>query len=50
MYSLLLQGGLNTDDLGFNLVGGKNEPQFPNDNSIYVCSVNRNASAYGKLK
>ena len=46
----LTQGGVNLDDVGFEIVGGKDDPQFPNDNSIYVCLVNKNSPAYGKLK
>ena len=48
--SFLPQGGVNLDDVGFEIVGGKDDPQFPNDNSIYVCMVNKSSPAYGKLK
>ncbi|KAJ8318863.1 hypothetical protein KUTeg_003954 [Tegillarca granosa] len=43
-------GGLNPDNLGFELVGGKDDPQMPNDNSIYVGHVTKGSDADGRLK
>lgn len=45
-----LQTGLNKDDLGFDLVGGKEDPQIPNDNSIFVSHVAKGSPADGKLR
>ncbi|XP_053393187.1 disks large homolog 5-like isoform X2 [Mercenaria mercenaria] len=42
--------GMNKDDLGFDLVGGKDDPQYPNDNSIFVSHVSKGSLAEGKLK
>ncbi|KAK6628405.1 hypothetical protein RUM43_002217 [Polyplax serrata] len=43
--------GLASDgDLGFDLVGGRDDPQFPNDSSIYVSSVTKGSVIDGKLK
>ncbi|XP_060579959.1 disks large homolog 5-like isoform X2 [Ruditapes philippinarum] len=42
--------GMNKDDLGFDLVGGKDDPQYPNDNSIFVSHVTKGSLAEGKLK
>ena len=47
---LYLQRGLDPDDLGFDLVGGKDDPQVPNDNSIFVSHVSKGSVADGKLK
>ena len=45
------QSGIqHLDDLGFDLVGGKDDPQLPNDNSIYVSNVCKGSCADGKLK
>ena len=41
---------MNKDDLGFDLVGGKDDPQYPNDNSIFVSHVTKGSLAEGKLK
>ena len=49
-YQIFQQGGLNLDDLGFELVGGKDDPQFPNDNSIFVSHVTKGSAADGKLR
>ncbi|CAH1793992.1 unnamed protein product [Owenia fusiformis] len=43
-------GSKNQDDIGFNLIGGTDSPQFPNDNSIFVSSVMKGSVADGKLK
>jgi hypothetical protein len=50
LHSLSLQGGSSESDLGFDLCGGKDDPQSPNDNSIFVCSVTKGSQADGKLK
>ena len=47
---LFLQGGVDFDDLGFDLVGGSDDPQFPNDNSIFVSHVTKGSVADRKLK
>ncbi|KAG1674896.1 Disks large 5 [Nymphon striatum] len=39
-----------SSDLGFDLAGGKGDPQFPNDFSIYVTNVERESAADKKLK
>lgn len=44
------QGKIHSSDLGFDLVGGASDPQFPNDPSVFVRSVQPNSAAYGKLK
>lgn len=44
------QGNIHSSDLGFDLVGGANDPQFPNDPSIFVRSIQPSSAAYGKLK
>lgn len=42
--------GLNKDDPGFDLVGGTDDPQYPNDNSIFVSHVKKGSLADGKLR
>ena len=44
------QGSMNDDNLGFGLLGGKDDPQAPNDNSIFVGSVQEGSTADGKLR
>ena len=44
------QSGINLDNLGFDLVGGKDDPQLPNDNSIFVSHVTKGSAADGKLR
>jgi len=47
----VFQSGLATeDDLGFDLVGGRDDPQYPNDSAIYISSVVKGSVADGKLK
>lgn len=43
-------GGLNPENLGFDLSGGKDDPQCPSDNSIYVGYVKPSSPADGKLR
>lgn len=45
-----LQSGLDDTGFGFDLVGGKDDPQLPNDNSIFVSNVTKGSAADGKLK
>ena len=44
------QMGVTSSDLGFDLVGGKDDPQFPNDASIFVTNIHPDSPAYTKLK
>ncbi|KAK2171703.1 hypothetical protein NP493_1036g00048 [Ridgeia piscesae] len=41
---------VNVDDFGFDLVGGKDDPRYPNDNAIFVSNVDENSWAFGKLR
>lgn len=43
--------GLSKDgDLGFELSGGREEPYYPNDCSIYVTAVKKGSVVEGKIK
>ncbi|KAH3871821.1 hypothetical protein DPMN_035036, partial [Dreissena polymorpha] len=42
--------GLNKEDVGFELVGGKDDPQYPNDNSLFVSHVVKGSPAENKLR
>ncbi|KAK3089838.1 hypothetical protein FSP39_006961 [Pinctada imbricata] len=42
--------GLDPDNLGFELVGGKDDPQLPSDNSIFIGHVSKGSQAEQKLK
>lgn len=43
--------GLSSDiDLGFELVGGREDPHYPNDSGIYVASIIKGSVADGKLR
>ncbi|XP_014776830.2 disks large homolog 5 [Octopus bimaculoides] len=42
--------GQDTSNLGFELVGGIDDPQFPHDTSIFIGHVNKGSPADGKLK
>ncbi|CAH2044278.1 unnamed protein product, partial [Iphiclides podalirius] len=43
--------GLGKDgELGFELAGGREEPYYPNDTSVYVTSVKKGSIADGKIK
>ena len=44
------QGTVSSDDLGFDICGGKDDPQLPNDGSIFISSIAKSGSAHGKLK
>lgn len=37
-------------DFGFELVGGKEDPQFPSDNSLFVSHIIKGGTAEGKLR
>ncbi|KAJ9592918.1 hypothetical protein L9F63_015423, partial [Diploptera punctata] len=45
-----LSGLASDDDLGFDLVGGRDDPHYPNDTGIYVASITKGSIADGKLK
>lgn len=43
--------GLSSDgELGFELVGGRDDPHYPNDSGVYVASVTKGSIADGKLR
>lgn len=42
--------GLTPDNLGFDIVGGKDDPVLPNDYAVYVNHVVKGSVADGKLK
>lgn len=50
MLSIDLNGISTTDDLGIELVGGRDDPNYPNDSGIYVSSIAKGSVADGKLK
>ncbi|XP_073985790.1 MAGUK family member discs large 5 isoform X1 [Rhodnius prolixus] len=50
MLSIDLNGMNSTEDLGVELCGGRDDPQYPNDTGIYVSSVAKGSIADGKLK
>ncbi|XP_071107685.1 LOW QUALITY PROTEIN: disks large homolog 5-like [Haliotis cracherodii] len=41
---------MNGDNLGFDLIGGKDDPQFQNDPSLFVYNVMKGGVADGKLR
>ena len=41
---------MDTNNLGFELIGGIDDPQFPNDSSIIISHVSKGSAAEGKLK
>ncbi|KAK7500983.1 hypothetical protein BaRGS_00007863 [Batillaria attramentaria] len=45
-----LKDGVDGHDLGFELVGGKEDPQFPSDTSLFISHVNKGGAAEGKLR
>lgn len=45
-----LTGLTSDDDLGFDLVGGRDDPYYPNDSGIYVSSVTKGSITDGKLR
>ncbi|XP_075211047.1 disks large homolog 5-like isoform X1 [Lycorma delicatula] len=50
MLNIDLSGLGSDEDLGLELVGGRDDPQYPNDSGIYISSVAKNSIAEGKLK
>ncbi len=46
----MFQGGMSSINLGIEVIGGKEDPHFPNDNAIIVANVHPDSCAYGKLK
>lgn len=40
----------DTGHVGFEVIGGKDDPQFPNDPSIIVSHVTKGGPAEGKLR
>ena len=45
-----LSGLGSNGELGFELVGGRDDPQYPNDSGIYVSSITKGSVFDGKLK
>ncbi|XP_021371465.1 disks large homolog 5-like, partial [Mizuhopecten yessoensis] len=43
-------GRFNPDNLGFDIVGGKDDPQLTNDNSIFISHISKGSVVDGKLK
>ena len=48
--SLLGQENLTSGQLGFEVVGGKDDPQFPNDPSLFVSHITKGSAAEGRLR
>ena len=48
--STLLQDNKENDYVGFDIVGGKENPLFPGDNSLFVSHVALGGPADGKLR
>jgi len=49
--NVYFQGVLGTnEDLGIDLFGGSDDPLYPNDNAIYIKSVNKASVAARKLR
>ena len=44
------QDGGDGQDVGFDIVGGKENPQFPGDNALFVSHVTKGGAAEGKLR
>ncbi|CAG5124909.1 unnamed protein product, partial [Candidula unifasciata] len=42
--------GEHSGEFGFDIVGGKGDPQFPNDSNLFVSHVSKGGIADGKLK
>lgn len=42
--------GVDGHDFGFELVGGKDDPQFPSDTSLFISHVTKGGAADGKLR
>ena len=50
MLEMDLSGISSDGDLGFELVGGRDDPYYPNDSGIYVASVAKGSIVDGKLR
>lgn len=49
LFGCNLQGGISDKDLGIELVGGVEDPQYP-DNAVFVAGIKQDSCAVGKLK
>lgn len=45
-----LSGISSDNDLGFELVGGREDPHYPNDYGVYIASIAKGTIADGKLR
>ncbi|GLV34490.1 Discs large 5 [Carabus blaptoides fortunei] len=45
-----LSGLASDGDLGFELVGGRDNPHYPNDSGVYVAAITKGSIADGKLR
>lgn len=45
-----LSGISRDNDLGFELVGGRDNPHYPNDYGVYIASITKGSIADGKLR
>ncbi|XP_065226709.1 disks large homolog 5 isoform X2 [Planococcus citri] len=50
MLNIDLNSLTTVDDLGVELVGGRDDPYYPNDSGIYVSSVSKGSILEGKLR
>lgn len=50
MFEMNLSGISNESDLGFEIVGGREDPHYPNDNGIYIATITKGSAAAGKLR
>lgn len=50
MLNIDLSGLGSDEDLGLELVGGRDDPHYPNDSGIYVSSIAKGSITEGKLK
>jgi len=49
--NVYFQGVLGTnEDLGIDLIGGRDDPLYPNHNAIYISSVHKGSVAARKLR
>ncbi|XP_050531919.1 disks large homolog 5 [Daktulosphaira vitifoliae] len=40
----------SNEDLGIDLLGGRDDPLYPNDNAIYISSISKSSIAFRKLR
>lgn len=45
-----LSGISGENDLGLELVGGREDPHYPNDHGVYIASITKGSVADGKLR